>query len=56
MKIYVGFVLNDYPDVYYIGTNKKSTEEALDKLPYADKWIKEYTLTKDSVVEIDGYN
>ena len=54
MKIYVGYVLGDYACALCVGLNKQSVENTLKSYPTKrPKWVEEYELNKNKVVELD---
>ena len=54
MKVYVGYVLGDYSHALCIGLDKSSVEKKLKSYPTKrTKWVEEYELNKNKVVELD---
>lgn len=54
MKIYVGYVLGDYAQAWFIGTSENKVQKELDETKTkAPKWVEEYELSNDNVIELD---
>jgi len=55
MKIYVGYVLNDYATAVYMGRNKELVKKKTKEISFGRSyWVEEVTLPKEnSIYEFD---
>ena len=53
MKIYVGYILSDYACPLFVRRDKTNIQKRLDKLDNSHKWIEEYELGNNNVIELD---
>lgn len=55
MKLYVGYVLNDYADAIYMGRNKELVKKKTKEISFGRTyWVEEVTLPKEnSIYEFD---
>lgn len=54
MKVYIGYILGDYSCAVCMGLDENSVQKRLNSIPTnRPKWIEEYELNKNDVVELD---
>ena len=53
MKIYVGYVLNDYACAVCMGLDETKVRKVLNSYEVDSKYIEEYELKGNTVVELD---
>lgn len=54
MIIYVGYILGDYAIPVCMGTNREKVQERLNQCSVnCSKWIEEYKIKKDEIIEFD---
>ena len=51
MIIYVGYILTDYEHAVCMGMNKDKVQTVLNDYPQQYKWINEYNINKNQVVD-----
>lgn len=53
MKIYVGYILSDYACPLFVSRDKTNIKKRLDEVDNRHKWIEEYELGNNNVIELD---